>query len=376
ALLAEVGLPWLGRLLHRPTLIDLARQHDPAISEPIKEVAPPVLLGDEGLSTELDDSAGNSDDQAWLWWQLNRLDARQRQICRTPLSQSIAYVMVGPRPKDRRRPLITAEHPSQVITADDPATGERLAGLKTWYDRLTRVWRACCVHAGAATRFISDAPSTSDTDSRRVAGIGSWKQIEQRPNPLGLVPIVPFPCRPDLGEEREAEFAGFLDTQDRINLGVLNRMTAGRYGAFRQKYVTGHKFKRRTDPETGLEIVESPFRPDPGALWASERENTKFEKFSQTELLGYLKSSEADIRTLFVLTATPAYYLPGDLINIGTDTVTALDTNYVAKVGEHQAFYGRRGRKPLPSLPKSPVPSGTSPLPRSAGRTRVSSTPA
>ncbi|HCT75294.1 MAG TPA: hypothetical protein DGT23_01600 [Micromonosporaceae bacterium] len=56
ALLAEVGLPWLGRLLHRPTLIDLARQHDPAISEPIKEVALPVLLSDEGPSPELDDA--------------------------------------------------------------------------------------------------------------------------------------------------------------------------------------------------------------------------------------------------------------------------------------------------------------------------------
>lgn len=290
------------------------------------------------------DGAGASDDEAWLWWQLNRLDAVQRQIYRTALYQSVAYAMVGPHPRDRRRPLITAEHPTQVITEDDPATGERIAGLKTWYDRLAGVSRATVYQPDVITRFVSEgrAPTTFEDERRRgrATGITAWRQVTQVKNTYGVVPIVPFPCRPDLGEEPEAEFAGVLDVQDRINFGVLNRMTAERYGAFRQKHVTGHKFKRSTDPDTGLEIVESPFRPDPGALWASEGEQTKFGEFSQTDLMGYLKASEADVRALFVLSATPAYYLPGDLINISTDTVTALDTSHVAKCGEHQAFFG------------------------------------
>ncbi|MEV4414005.1 phage portal protein [Catellatospora sp. NPDC049609] len=277
------------------------------------------------------DSAGVSDDVAWRWWQLNKLDARQRQVYRTSLSQSIAYAMVGPHPRDRKRPLITAEHPSQVITETDPATGERLAGLKVWRDP-RGVHRATVFAEGSLSRYASDQRTPAND-------ISAWKLVERKPSPFG-VPIVDFPCRPELGEDPEPEFAGVIDVQDRINLGVLNRMTAERYGAFRQKYVVGHRFKRRVDEATGLEIVESPFRPDPGSLWASEGENTKFGEFSQTELTGYLRANEADIRALFVLTSTPAYYLPGDLINISADTVTALDTNHVAKVGEHQAWYG------------------------------------
>lgn len=290
------------------------------------------------------DGAGASDDEAWRWWQLNKLDARQRQVYRTSLYQSIAYTMVGPHPKERKRPLITAEHPSQVITEDDPATGERIAGLKTWYDRVNGINRATVFTPELVTRYVSEgrAPAVAEDDRRRsrAADIGSWRQVEQVKNTYGVVPIVPFPCRPDLGDDPEPEFGGVLDVQDRINFGILNRMTAERYGAFRQKHVVGHKFKRHTDPETGLEVVESPFRPDPGSLWASEGENTRFGEFSQTDLMGYLKANEGDVRALFVLSATPAYYLPGDLINIGADTVTALDTSHVAKVGEHQAFFG------------------------------------
>ncbi|WP_162908371.1 hypothetical protein [Allorhizocola rhizosphaerae] len=110
-------------------------------------------------------------------------------------------------------------------------------------------------------RFVAEgrAPVTHEDERHRsrVSGITSWQQVSQVKNTYGVVPIVPFPCSPDLGEEPEAVFAGVLDVQDRINFGILNRMTAERYGAFRQKHVTGHKFKRSTDPDTGMEIVES-----------------------------------------------------------------------------------------------------------------------
>lgn len=299
------------------------------------------------LAIGVTDAAGKSDDQAWLWWQQNRMDSRQKKIFRTALSQSESYVMVGPHPKDPRRPLITPEHPREVIVEYDPVTGERIAALKAFYDDIEGVGKAEVLLPEVIVKY-----QTSRRSGGRALPWGpeSWDlRRDPEDNPLHEVPVVAFTCAPELGELPVPDFAQGIDIQDRINLSMLNRMTAERYSAFRQKYVTGHKFQTITDPETGLPIldpitgqpqIEQPFRPDPGTLWASTGEKVQFGEFSQTDLIGYLKTHQADILDLLILTHTPAYYYAGDLINVSADTVIALDTNHVAKIGEYQTGFG------------------------------------
>ncbi|MET9816524.1 phage portal protein [Streptomyces sp. NPDC006355] len=288
------------------------------------------------------DGEGNPDDDAARWWQLNRLDSRQKQVYRVALSQSVGYMIVGPHPtrtedNGRPAPLITAETPSECIVEHDPATGERRAGLKAWYDDVARVGRAVVYLPDRLVRYVTKQRGPG----RLPWGRQAWERDgDEQPHDLGALPMVDFPCRPDLGEDPEPEFAGVIDIQDRLNLGVLNRMTAGRYAAFRQKYVTGHKFRKRTDPLTGLEVVEQPFVPSPSAVWASEGENVKFGQLDATDLSGFLKEHEADIRNLLLISSTPAYLFATDLINISADTVQALDVLHLAKVGEHMSHFG------------------------------------
>ncbi|MGW7248828.1 phage portal protein [Streptomyces decoyicus] len=288
------------------------------------------------------DGDGNPDDDAARWWQLNRLDSRQKQVYRTALTQSVGYMIVGPHPtrvEDNARPspLITAETPRECIVEHDPATGERRAGLKAWYDDVERVGRATLYLPDVLVRY-----KTKERGPGRLPwGRQAWEQDgDEQEHDLGGLPMVDFPCRPELGEDPEPEFAGVIDIQDRLNLGVLNRMTAARYSAFRQKYVTGHKFRKRVDPLTGLEVVEQPFVPSPSAVWASEGEATRFGQLDATDLSGFLKEHEADIRNLLLISNTPAYYFATDLVNISADTVQALDVLHLAKVGEHMAFFG------------------------------------
>ena len=290
------------------------------------------------------DAQGQADDDALRWWQANKLDSRQKLLYRTVMAQAQAYVIVGPHPRRVEpddgppSPLVTAEHPRQVIVEHDPATGERAAALKAWWDDVHRVGRATVYLAGGLQRYV--------TPQRRGPGQLPWGPESWEPDgdfeehDLGAVPVVPFECRPDLMEDPQPEFAGVLDIQDRINLGVLNRMTAARYSAFRQKFVTGHKFRKRVDPATGLEVVEQPFVPSPSAIWASEGENARFGQLDATDLSGFLKEHESDVRDMLVLSHTPAYYFASDLVNISADTVNALDVNHLAKVGEHQSTFG------------------------------------
>lgn len=282
------------------------------------------------------DADGKPDEEANRWWQLNKLDARQKKLYRLALAQSVAYTIVGPHPRDRFRPLITVEHPREVIVESDPATGDRLAGLKAWYDTIDRV--------GRANVYLEDRVCKYATSPRPPGllpwGKTTWTLQDEVPNTMGAVPVVPFECRPEVDEDPAPEFARVIEVQDRINLGMLNRMSTERYAAFKQRYVTGHKFKTKVDPATGLEVVtENPFVPDPGSLWASTGENTKFGELSASDLMGYLKSHEADIRDLLVISETPAYYY-ADLVNIATDTVMALDINHVQKVREHHLEFG------------------------------------
>lgn len=282
------------------------------------------------------DGAGEEDREAWRWWQQNKLDSRQKLVYRTAMALGEGYVSVGSDPQDPRRPVITPEHPRQVIIEHD-ALGRPAAALKAWHDDIYGVGRAEVHIPGYLIRYRT--PDDRPCGGRLPWGPDSWVQ-DGEPQKAGDIPIVSFPCLPELGEEPEPLFARVIDIQDRINLGVLNRMTAERYSAFRQKWVTGHKFATRIDPVTGLTLAENPFVPSPGAVWASEGTDVKFGESSQTDLLGYLKTHESDVRDMLVITHTPAYYFASQLINISADTVNALDINHLAFVREQLATFG------------------------------------
>jgi hypothetical protein len=53
-----------------------------------------------------------------------------------------------------------------------------------------------------------------------------------------------------------------------------------------------------------------------------------------------LRGVEADMRAFAAVTLTPVYYLPGDLVNIGADSIIALDAGHVAKIRQHHVAFG------------------------------------
>ncbi|MGC5411355.1 phage portal protein, partial [Streptomyces sp. DT225] len=155
-----------------------------------------------------------------------------------------------------------------------------------------------------------------------------------------MLQLVEFARMPDLGEDPEPEFAGVMDIQDRLNLGVLNRMSTSRNMGFPRTWVKGHKFAKKKDPNTGLVTVEQPFVPGPSAIWASESPDAMFGQLPAADLSGFLKEHESDVRDALILSHTPAYYYAGQLVNISADTIGALDILHVAKMREHIAAFG------------------------------------
>lgn len=290
---------------------------------------------------------GQPDAAAARWWQANRLDSRQKLVWRTAMSQASGFMLVGPHPtrteeNGRPQPLITPEHPRECIVECHPETGEPYVGLKAIHNDIDGHGYARVFYDDTSFPYRTKTPCSPH---RLPWGPDSWEYTgvsdEGEPHDLGMLPLVEFPRMPDLGEDPEPEFAGIMDIQDRVNLGVLNRMAASRYSGFRQKWVKGHKFRKRKDPQTGeLTVIEQPFVPSPSAVWASEGENAQFGQLDATDLTGFLREHESDVRDMLIISQTPAYYYANDLVNISADTVNALDVLHVAKVREHMASFG------------------------------------
>ncbi|MFF9690238.1 hypothetical protein [Streptomyces sp. NPDC014623] len=287
---------------------------------------------------------GEPDTRASLWWQKNRLDSRQKLVWRVAMSQSVGYMLVGEHPtrteeNGRPSPLVTAEHPRECIVEYDPETGEPLVGLKAYHSDIDGY--------GYAVVFFDDTRfpyKTKERCGRRLPwGPDSWVPVggdQGEQHDLGMLQLVEFARMPDLGEDPEPEFAGVTDIQDRLNLGVLNRMATSRNAGFPQKWIKGHKFAKKVDPTTGLLTVDQPFVPGPSAIWVSEGEKAEFGQLAAADLSGFLKEHESDVRDALILSHTPAYYYAGQLVNISADTIGALDILHVAKMREHISAFG------------------------------------
>ncbi|WP_405674883.1 phage portal protein [Streptomyces sp. NBC_01511] len=288
---------------------------------------------------------GEPDDRASRWWQQNKLDSRQKLVWRLAMSQSVGYMLVGGHPtrtedNGRPSPLITPEHPREAIIEYNPETGEPEAGLKAYHDDIDGYGYALVMFNGVDFPY-----RTRERCGRRLPwGPDSWEYVgrsdEGELHDLGRMRLVEFARTPDLGEEPEPEFAMVMDIQDRVNMGILNRMAASRSSGFPQKWITGHKFAKKKDPVTGIDVVQQPFIPAPNAVWASEGEKAQFGQLTATDLSAFLKEHQSDVRDMLILSQTPAYYYAGDIINVGADTVAALDILHVAKIREHIATLG------------------------------------
>jgi hypothetical protein len=151
--------------------------------------------------------------------------------------------------------------------------------------------------------------------------------------------VVPF-LNGDEGDEPRSAFARGIDVQNRLNLTLLNRLTAERYASFRQRWISNYRVE--IDEVTGLPIA--PFKPGVDQIWTMDppepgEPESRFGDFQQTDTSNMLRGTEADMRAFAAVTLTPVYYLPGDLINVSADSIAALDAGHVADVKQSMASW-------------------------------------
>ncbi|MDY7102129.1 MAG: phage portal protein [Actinomycetota bacterium] len=280
----------------------------------------------------------SADDEANRIWQANGLDAESEQLFTISITTGHAYLLVWPDDERPDTPRITLEDPEQVIVEHDPGNPRRrAAALKLWVDDV----------AGKrfATVYLPDMVAKFEAPIRSIDG--SWERREVRgeawplPNPLGAVPVVPFPNRPVRGRDGRSDLAPVIPIQDRINTTILNRLTAGEYTAFRQRWAVGIDIP--VDEETGEPVEE--FSAAIDRLWTfepgEEGGQVQVGEFSATDLGPYIKGVESDVQHIASITRTPGHYMLGSMGTFPSgESLRAVETGLVARVRRKQLVYG------------------------------------
>jgi hypothetical protein len=276
------------------------------------------------------------DEEAWRIWQANNLDADSDLVITEAVKTSRAFMLVAPNPDDAATPIVTAEDASQAIVAYAPGSRrERVAGLKTWCDDWTGELMATVYLPGGLYKYQAPKPQVGGGVKPRWEKREAEGEAWPAPNPLGEVPLVEIPNRPDLLGESHSEIEDVLDVQDRINKTLIDRLMAQEFSAFRQRWMTGYEVP--TD-ENGQPI--EPFKAAVDRLWVIEDENVHVGEFSATDLGPYLDAIEADVRHMAARTRTPAQYLLGQLSNVNGETLKATESGLVAKVRQRSRPLG------------------------------------
>ena len=283
--------------------------------------------------------AATGDQEAWRMWQSNNLDSEHRVAQTEALIHGRSYALVWFRDDDPNTPMITIEHPSQMVVATSATNRrERLAALKRWvdddgYDRATlylpdsihrfRAKRALVVGATEGARLARWEPFRSEQDS----------VIR---NPLGVVPVVPLINRRRLLNNGVSEIAKVIPIQDGVNKLVADMIVASEFGAAPQRWATGIEIPR--DPATGqpLPMFENLIQ----RMWVSEKEGTSFGQFPQTNLAPFVQGVEMLVQHIASQTRTPPhyFYLRGQFPS--GESIKSAETGLVAKAVRKQGTFG------------------------------------
>jgi hypothetical protein len=278
----------------------------------------------------------DADDDAWAIWQANGLDAQSNMVHTEAIKLGEAYWMVTPTPEGQP-PLITAEHPSQVIVQCHPANRRvRLAALKKWRDGDDDY--ANVYLPGGVWKYRAKRQRVEITDLQVDQKRTEWEPIARLPNPLKEVPIVPMPNNPSMlrGGRSDLSF-GAVSLQDQITKTIADLMIGAEYHGLPQRVMLGVEPPR--DPETGKVIADAEMQK--ARMWYFNGDNVKAHEFSAADLKGLRDTADGFIGDLAAQTRIPIYYFrPQAISNISAEALIGLDAGLVSKTKDKETPFG------------------------------------
>lgn len=283
---------------------------------------------------------GREDSKVWKkLWQPNGMDARQIPVHRGALGHGLAFVknktglnqLTGEKITQMRgvsalrmcafyQDLVMDEFPMFTIEAEV----EKIDGNLGW-----RVW-------------LTDEEAEYQLVTASMDGKEKWTYITEERHNAGVVPVVRFANNLDLEGNSHSDITPFIPLASRIDQDTFDRLIVQRFGSWKVRYIAGMA-KPSTEEQARLQALALRVED----LLVSPDHETKFGTLDATDLDGYIKARDADIRDLAAVTQTPPHHLLGLSPNVSAEGLVEAQAGLMRKVDERKHMFGESWERVL-----------------------------
>jgi hypothetical protein len=325
-----------------------------------------VVAAAPGERTALDGFRVGSDDEIesdvekelWRQWDLNEMPSQASQGFLTSRVARRSSVLVWGDTEGN--PVVTWEHPSQVIVDYDPSTRQSRFAVKAWLDdelELATLYTADEVwkfqrprHTVEITNGVTKSGLMIISDSAGTLSPGGWKPREVTGddnwpigNPLGILPIQEFPNRPKLGGQPVSDIEGTISMQDAINMLWKYLFAAADYASMPARVVMGLQppkipILNEAGEKIGEKAVDIEALQKGRMLWLTGQ-GGDIKQWDAAKLDVFTAVINVAVKHLAAQTRTPIHYIVGELGNVNGETLTATETPLAMKVRESHEFF-------------------------------------
>lgn len=273
--------------------------------------------------------------QAQRIWRDNRMDAVIRTWVEYGLDFAESYLTVWTDSDGGA--IVTADSPQTMCVATDPLQPWRVRAAVRWWRDIDEGYDYAMVWSvGRRQKFRRPMSRTTGAlrqlSSRMMTD--DWEPAGPGTDTDGEPPIVVYNNPGGVGE-----YEPHLDLINRINRGILWRMSTMAIQAFRQralKSTSGQPLPQVDDQGNQIDYA-SIFEPAPGTLWELPPGVDVWES-QQTDVGPMLQAAKEDVRELSAVTKTPLPMLMPDAANQSAAGAQNTEKGHVFKCERRLAF--------------------------------------
>lgn len=282
------------------------------------------------------------DSGLWADWVRNDLDQTSGVAHREALLLGDSYVIVWA--DQTGRPQVTVESAKQVAVLTDPGSRQTYAAIKRWEDTNLKTTEAVMYLRDRIVRLRAD---------QQGAVANGFKQVDEIPNPLGVVPVVNLRNTDRIvGDWGGSEIDDLKPLVDALNKSLADMMVTSEYVGRPRRWATGIELAEEPvldgngdpviDGDGQPVMTEANPIPEGHRAMISENDSAKFGQLQSADLAGYEASVWVLLGQIMAVSTLPAHYVGVFTDNpASADALRAAEASLTARAEARQATFGR-----------------------------------
>jgi hypothetical protein len=275
--------------------------------------------------------------EVWGTWQENGWDARQIPLHRDVIAHGLAFATAFPavNPLTGKRTTLM-----RGVSAKEMAAFYDEDGEDEWPRFALRARpipsRVPGLYAGWTVRLIDE--NATHYLSCRGDGyeLDDWEYISYDEHNIGVPPVVRYTNRIDLTGRATGEIEPIIPLLRRIDQDTFDRLIVQRFGAWKVRYISG-----MAAPDGGPEAERAAaLKLSIQDFLASGDHQTKFGTLDATDIDGFIKAGDTDLRYLAAVSQTPPHHLLGLSANLQAEALAAAEAGLQRKSGDFRTLNG------------------------------------